>query len=60
MEIMQRMLFRNAIGGTAELMRTPYGYRVTMWDVWSMTDRKTFPTWGKATAFIYSNGYRKM
>lgn len=60
MNTMQTMLFKNAIDGTAEMMRTPHGYRVTMWNGWGMTDRKTFPTWGKAVAFIYGNGYKKM
>ena len=48
MRVMERELFTDHNGKTAEIMRQTRGYTVTIWEGWSISSRKLFSTYESA------------
>ena len=52
MKVMERELYTDKNGRTAEIIRHPKGYRVTIWEGWSITFREVFLKYSDAFGHI--------
>lgn len=59
MRMMESILLTDRKGKTAELIRHPKGYRVTIWDGWSIIFRHTFLSYENAKNHLDSMKFVK-